>query len=152
KNVSHKNAPGAISAMALEVNPASPRVGLVPGFSFDDMSVSFLTFWGLQNRGRQCPKGRRCPGKKPQPENDRSKTRIEDFRRFLFDTSLCRLRHLYRQRCSLSTDFSEQFRWQAIEIHKQTINKAYGIYCTFRQRSNWMPWQQCHYSQKSVTK
>src|SRR5215831_14460989 len=34
--------------MALEVNPASPRVGLVPGFSFDDMSVSFLTFLGCK--------------------------------------------------------------------------------------------------------
>src|ERR1044071_10407688 len=42
KNVSHKNAPGAISAIALEVKPVRPNDGLVVGFSwFDDMSCSF---------------------------------------------------------------------------------------------------------------
>src|SRR5262244_1768874 len=57
KNVSHRNAPGAIRAIALIVKPPRPNVGLVVGFSFDDMSFSLLIY-GLQNRGRQCPNGR----------------------------------------------------------------------------------------------
>src|SRR5207244_10000048 len=42
KNVSHKKAPGAISAIALIVRPPRPSVGLVVGFSFDDMSFFLL--------------------------------------------------------------------------------------------------------------
>jgi len=45
KNVSHKNAPGAISAIAFDVKPVRPSDGLVVGFSwFDDMSCSLVLF------------------------------------------------------------------------------------------------------------
>jgi hypothetical protein len=45
KKVSHRNAPGAISAIAFEVKPVRPSVALVVGFSwFDDMSFSFFIF------------------------------------------------------------------------------------------------------------
>jgi len=127
--------------MALEVNPASPRVGLVPGFSFDDMSVSFLTFLGCKigdgNVRRDGDVQKRNLSRKTIDQRLGSMT----FVRFLFDTSLYRLRHLYRLRCSMSTDFSEQFRWQVIELNKETINKIYGIYCMLWQHYNWMRWQ-----------
>src|SRR5438093_12239578 len=50
KNVSHRNAPGAISAIALIVRPPRPNVGLVVGFSFDDMSFSLLILWIAKSR------------------------------------------------------------------------------------------------------
>src|SRR6058998_1386386 len=48
KNVTHKNAPGAISAIAFIVRPPRPNVGLVVGFSFDDMSFSLTSIRILQ--------------------------------------------------------------------------------------------------------
>ncbi|PYS27865.1 MAG: hypothetical protein DMG11_14820 [Acidobacteria bacterium] len=62
--MSHKNAPGAISAMAFEVNPVRPSVALVVGFSFDDMSFSFLDLW--------IEKGPRRPGKTTKAQNKKS--------------------------------------------------------------------------------
>ena len=79
KNVSHRNAPGAISAIALIVRPPRPNVGLVVGFSFDDMSFSLL-IRGLQNRGRQCPKRPDGGVRKLEPKLKKPSTRNTDRR------------------------------------------------------------------------
>jgi hypothetical protein len=39
-NVSHKNAPGAISAMAFDVRPVRPSVGFIPAFSVPGVSLA----------------------------------------------------------------------------------------------------------------
>src|SRR5881296_182370 len=93
KNVSQRNAPGAISAIALIVRPPSPNVGLVVGFSFDDMYPSPFDFMdckiedgNVQTAGRRCPKDMAQQKKSPRPANG-----IEDFVVFQPDTSLYRV-------------------------------------------------------------
>src|SRR5438309_7371925 len=45
KNVSQRNAPGAISAMAFTVRPVNPRVArLVAGFSFSAIQISSFVY------------------------------------------------------------------------------------------------------------
>src|SRR5215813_2957744 len=79
KNVSHRNAPGAISAIALMVKPPRPKVALVVGFSFVDMSSPLICFddnpngqdGGVQNgRDGGVRKDKLRPNKKsPRPAN-----------------------------------------------------------------------------------
>src|SRR5262245_50374334 len=88
KNVSHKNAPGAMSAMAFEVNPVRPSVALLSDFSFDDISVSFSIWLAKQLK----QSGRRCPRKTFRPKTKKSSAAVaaEDFYVSQFDTTLYR--------------------------------------------------------------
>src|SRR5262245_30563032 len=82
KKVNHRNAPGAISAMALIVRPPKPNVGLVVGFSFVDISFSlsflaqlFGTTTSERNRTTASTPGSHEQKKSPQPRAGG----IEDF-------------------------------------------------------------------------
>src|SRR5437899_4451141 len=95
KNVSHKNAPGAISAIALIVRPPRPNVALVVGFfSFVDISLSFFA---SELRDLRTAMSRRQDGDVPGDTCSAKikkaldpLPRIEDFIVFPPDTSLYR--------------------------------------------------------------